>query len=283
MNDTQLDMVKALREKTAISLAQCQRAITESNGDMDKAISLLKIWGSLKGAEKASQLALEGKVIAFANNFLKTAAIVEINCQTEACAKTDQFTDFCKEYVKSIVVDNEFGSHSIDDDRHLLIAKTGENVIIRRSDKMVAKNDDDIYYSSYNHTGDRLGVIVEFGISRSLSDNKEFQEFAQDVAMQVAAATPTVVVASEIPETVVSDQKTIVLAQLKAEGKPEASWDKIMPGKMAKWRSTIVLLEQECVQDNKKTIDQKRQEISKTIGGEVVIKRFVRYTLGEAS
>ena len=287
MSNVNLSLVKELREKTSISMSQCIKALGESDNDLDAAIVLLKTWGALKGAEKAGKLALEGKVISIADRDLGIAVILEMNCQTDFNSKSGGFHQFCCDYLRHLQEIGDVSSdrnEKLEAERLALIAKTGENIVVRRFDRFANEGNENVYSAAYTHPGDKLAVIVEFGISRAITvHDADFQAFADDVAMQIAANAPACIRAIELPGAIVSEQEAIFLAQLKAEGKPEASCSKILPGKMGKWRSEIVLFEQPCLKEPKITIDQKRQSLEKTLGCEIMINRFVRYALGETS
>lgn len=284
MSNVDLALVKELREKTSISMSQCIKALGANDNNIDEAILWLKKNGTLKGDEKAGSLALEGKVMALIDHSMNVAAAIEVNCQTDFNARSSGFAEFCKAYAWYIINNDDRDRRKIDEARLELAATTGENIVIRRDTRLSGDGNEKIYFSSYNHPGDKLCSIVEFGLSRAITaHDTDFHTFAEDVAMQVAANAPKFVKSGDIREELTNQQITIFQSQLMEEGKPTASWDKIIPGKLAKWRSEVVLLDQPCLKEPKTTIDAKRAEVSKMLGCEIEIRGFTRYALGETS
>lgn len=266
-----LKLVKQLRDRTNLGMNDCKKALEESNSDIDAAIDLLKKWGELKGAEKAHKIATEGKVNTFSNNSESVVGIIELNCQTDFLANSKEFQnllDFSK-------MDN-FSDEIFEQKRKELVAKTGENIVLRRKEIWnVSKNS---VIKSYVHPGSRLAVLLEASCENM---TQEALSFVDDCAMQIAAMSPTSVSKDDISQDIIERQHAIFEAQLKEEKKPEQAWPKIIEGKFAKWRKDTVLLEQESIKEAKKSIEQIRQELSKKLGCEIKINRFIRYALGE--
>lgn len=264
-----LKLVKELRDRTSLGMNDCKKALTESNGDIEAAIDLLKKWGELKGKERATKLATEGKIGIYANNSASFAGIYEVNCQTDFVANSPAFENLLN-YLGNKM--NGFSLDEFEEKRKELVAKTGENIVLRRKEDFNVSRNSALRW--YVHPGSKLGVLVE--VSAPLL-TRGAMEFADEVALQIAAMAPLVVSKDDLPADMLVRQRRIFESQLEEEKKPQIAWPKIIEGKFIKWRKDIVLLEQESIKDNKKTIEQLRQEAGK----DVKIVRFVRYALGE--
>lgn len=263
-----LKLVKELRDRTNLGMNDCKKALEESNSNIEAAIDLLKKWGELKGKERASKVATEGKVGGFANNGASVVGIFEVNCQTDFVSNSPAFCELMDPFDKM----NGFNEDKFEAKRKELSAQTGENIVLRRKEVWTTSHNSAIRW--YHHPGDKLEVLVE--VSAPIM-TLAAMDFADECAMQVAAMAPLVVSKDDIPADMLVRQRRIFEAQLEEEKKPAASWQKIIEGKFIKWRKDIVLLEQESIKDSKKTIEQMRQEAGK----DVQILRFVRYALGE--
>lgn len=267
-------LVKQLRDRTNLGMNDCKKALEESNGDMEAAIDLLKKWGELKGAEKASRVATEGRIGLFSNNSATSVSMIEVNCQTDFVANSSEFRSLLMS--SSLASGKLFAEDEFEQKRKELVAKTGENIVLRR--QVLYNRNPNSHITWYLHPGDKLGVILEVCCSKITDD---VLSFADDCAMQVAAMSPVFVKKDEIDANTLVRQRRIFEAQLREEKKPEAAWQKIIEGKFGKWRKDIVLLEQESIKDPKKSVDDLRQELVKKLGVELSITRFVRYALGE--
>jgi elongation factor Ts len=283
----QISTIKQLRERTNIGLNECKKALTESNWDINAAIELLQRWGQLKSGAKATNLALEGKVIAATMADVRIACIAEINCQTDFNARSGPFNEFCHQYMKHILCLDDLvpeDQAKIEEMRQKLVASTGENVVIRRQDRFDGFNERPVYMAAYNHPGNRLACIVELGLAdKALKTDKNIAELADDIAMHIAASAPMVINSTELAAELVAKQEDIFQAQLIEEKKPEASWPKILPGKLAKWKRDLSLMDQEFVKEPKITVGGLVAEVSKKLGTTITINRFVRYALGETT
>jgi elongation factor Ts len=289
MADITASMVKELRERTQAGMADCKTALVENGGDMEKAVEAILKKGIVKAAARAGRVASEGEVATWLSADRKRGVIVEINSQTDFVSRGEDFKGFVKNVVdvaSKAAAGADLGalpypgsSKTVDVVRQELIAKTGENVVIRRWAAVEAKEPHG-YVQAYVHAGGKLAVLVH--AEGPDAKNADLHAFVDNVAMQVAAMSPIVVASGNVPAADVAKQKEIFLAQLKEEKKPEASWTKILDGKVAKWFTEITLLGQDNVWDPPAgTIDKLRLELGKKLGGEVKIHSFVRYSLGE--
>ncbi len=277
--------VKELREKTGAGMMDCKKALAESGGDLEKAVSILREKGIAKAASKEGRATSEGIIVSVIHSGDKLGAMVEINCETDFVARTDKFRDFAKQIATAIgpmtvtTVDDlmvqKMNGKPVADVVKETIGSLGENMLLKRFVRI--KTDD--YVTSYIHPGDKLGVMVE--ISGGPASDDRFRVFARDIAMQVAATSPMCVRREELDQDVLAKEREIYRQQAKNEGKPEKIIDKIADGKIEKFYSEVVLTEQLFVKDNDKTIGGLVKETSAALGSPIAIKRFVRFRLGE--
>ena len=279
MNFTAQD-VKELREKTGCGMMDCKKALSETNGDMEKAIDFLREKGLATAAKKSGRIASEGIVKAYLTDDKKIGVLVEVNSETDFVAKNDEFQAFVEEVAK-IVADKApadvdalktlpYGEGNVGDALTALIAKIGENMNIRRFARIEGN------VCSYTHGGGRIGVLVE--AEGSLADETAY-EAARDVAMQVAAINPLYLTQETVPAEDLDKEKAILMAQIKEDpknaSKPDAIIEKMMIGKINKFYEQNCLLQQEFVKDN----DLKVSKYLESKGVKLV--NFVRFEKGE--
>jgi len=292
MAQISMQQVKELRERTQAGLNDCRSALNEAEGDMDKAIDIILKKGLAKSAKRAGAVASEGLVIARLAADRKSGVIVEVNIQTDFAARNDDFVAFANK-VAEIAERAPDGadlasqpmpgtSGSVEDARQALVGKLGENVLVRRWDRL--KLDGAGRVHSYVHLGGKIGVLLA---STAPSDEAtrapEFEKFIDDVAMQIAAMAPLWLSKDEVPEADKKKQAEIFEAQFAEDPKapPVERRAGAVQGKVAKWMKEVVLLEQPSVVETDKSVDQVRQAVSKTVAGDVGLKKFVRYERGE--
>jgi elongation factor Ts len=292
MAEVTATMVKELRERTQAGMADCKNALVEAGGDMEKAVEIILKKGIVKAAARAGRVATEGEVRTWISPDQKKGIIVEVNCQTDFVARGDDFKGFVSKVVE-VAQGAKAGADlaalkfpgsdkTVDTVRQEMVAKTGENTVVRRWNVIEAKGKNSIVHA-YVHMGGRIAVLIEADApSADAAKNAEFREFVDNCAMQVCAMNPMVVAKSDVTEATIAKQKEIFQAQLKEEGKPEQAWPKIVDGKVAKWFTEVTLLGQENVwNQGAGTVDKVRQELGKRLGGEVKLERFTRFELGE--
>ncbi len=292
MADITASMVKELRERTQAGMADCKNALVEAMGDMEKAVEVILKKGIVKAASRAGRVATEGEVRTFVSSDAKYGVIVEVNCQTDFVGRGDEFKNFVTK-VTELASKAPKGADlstltypgtdkTLDVARQEMVAKTGENTVVRRWERVEAKGASGLVYA-YVHMGGKMAVLLSAEApSEAALKSAPFKAFVENCAMQVCAMRPQVVQKDEIPASQIDKQKEIFAAQLKEEGKPEAAWPKIMEGKVAKWLNEISLLGQDNVWDpGKGTIDKLRLELGKELGGDVKLHGFVRIALGE--
>ncbi len=272
--------VVALRQKTGAGVLDCKKALTETNGDMEKAIDLLREKGIATAAKKSSRIAAEGIVSAKVEG--NTAVLVEVNCETDFVAKGDQYKEFVAgvaEYVlKNDVKDAEALIEAKKDETIEATAKIGEKISIRRFEKFTTENG---VVESYIHMGGKVGVLVE--VVGCTCDG--VKELAHDLALQIAAAKPLYLVPAEVSAEVIEHEKEILIAQIKNDpkmaSKPEQIIAKMVEGKVGKYYVENCLMNQAFVKDPSKTIETVVKEASASMGKELTVKRFVRFEMGE--
>ncbi|HCH74008.1 MAG TPA: elongation factor Ts [Clostridiales bacterium] len=268
--------VMELRKKTGAGIADCKKALTETDGDMDKAVDFLREKGIATAAKKASRIAAEGVVAAkVAGNI---GVLVEVNCETDFVAKGDQYqafvADVCDYVANNDVKDIDALVEAKKDETIAATAKIGEKIAIRRFAKYVAEGG---IVESYIHMGGKVGVLVEVDGCTC----EKTHELAHDVALQIAAAKPLYLNASEVPAEVLEHEKEILKAQALNEGKPAAIVDRMVEGRVKKYYDEFCLLNQAFVKDPSITIEKLVKKYSDEMGKTLSIKRFTRFEMGE--
>lgn len=287
-------MVKELRERTQAGMSDCKNALVEADGDMEKAVEVILKKGIVKAAARAGRVATEGEVRTLVAADRKRGVIVEVNCQTDFVARGDDFkgfvtkvTDVASKLAKGADLNLQpypGSDKTIDVVRNEMVAKSGENTVIRRWDVLECKEPGGFVHA-YVHAGGKLAVLVHADApSAEATKDADVAAFVDNVAMQIAAMNPLVVRKEDVDDAQVAKQREIFEAQMKEEPKqpPAAAWPKILDGKINKWFTEVTLLGQQNVWDPEKgTVDSLRQELGKKIGGELKIAGFVRFSLGE--
>ena len=286
-------MVKELREMTGAGMMDCKKALTETDGDFDKAVEFLREKGLATAQKKAGRIAAEGIVATTIKGDNKVAAIVEVNAETDFVAKNEVFQTYVKEVVEqaadTAAADIEAfkaepwaldTSMTVQDKLAAMIAKIGENMNIRRFEKIVSE---DGVVVSYIHAGGKIGVLVE---AQTENNSDAVKEALKNVAMQIAALNPKYVSTDEVPEDYKEHEKEILMAQAKNDpknaNKPENIIEKMISGRLNKELKEVCLLEQEYVKaENKETVAKYLEMVSKEVGTAVTLKRFVRFETGE--
>ena len=286
-------MVKELREMTGAGMMDCKKALNETNGNMDEAVEYLRKNGQAKAEKKAGRIAAEGlcKVLVEGD---KTAAVVEVNSETDFVAKNEEFQKFVAAVAKQALATsstdidaflaenwNEDSSKTVKDALGEKVAGIGENLTIRRFEKVVAENGCVV---SYTHGGGRIGVIVE---AETAVVNETVKEALVNLAMQIAALYPKYISTEEVSEEYKAHEKEILMEQIKNDpkmaGKPDKVIEGAVNGRLAKELKEVCLLEQVYVkaEDGKQTVKQYINTISKEVGTDITIKKFVRFETGE--
>ena len=281
--------VQALREKTGVGMMDCKKALVESDGDMDKAIDILREKGLASAAKKAGRVAAEGVVAAYSD--ATCGALVEINCETDFVAKGEPFGNLANTVAKTVVatkptdVDALLKETAADSNctveecvQEVFLALR-ENMKIRRF--VVAEG----HVATYIHAGGTVGVMVSFDTDDATAAKPEFDVMGKDVAMQVAAMNPSYLDEASVPAEVLEKEKAILVAQMKEDpkmaNKPDQVLAKIVEGKIGKYFKENCLLDQAFVKDGDLSVSQYVAKVAKELGGEIKVTGFVRYAKGE--
>lgn len=273
--------VKELREMTGCGMMDCKKALTETDGDMDKAVEFLREKGLATAAKKAGRIAAEGIVKAYVDGNI--GVLVEVNSETDFVAKNDEFQEFVLDVAKTVSKENpadvealkaaKCGGSTIGEMLTAKIAKIGENMNIRRFARIETTG----AVVDYIHAAGKIGVLVE----ADAENNDAAKECLKNVAMQVAALNPKYLSSDDIPEDYKEHEKEILIAQLKNDpknaSKPDNIIEKMITGRLAKEFKEVCLLEQEYVKaENKENVAQYVKSM-----GDITIKQFVRFETGE--
>jgi elongation factor Ts len=286
------NLVKELREMTGAGMMDCKKALAATDGDMDKAIEFLREKGLAAAEKKAGRIAAEGMVDSNVSADGKIAAIVEVNSETDFVAKNEKFRDYVAAVAAQAAnssandMDTFFAekwaldtSKTVKEELSTMIAVIGENMNIRRFERIVAE---DGFVMSYIHGGGRIGILVEVA---STVNNDEVHEAAKNVAMQIAAMSPKYVDQSEISSDFIAHEKDILKAQIMNDEanakKPENIIEKMLEGRLNKELKEFCLVDQVYVKDGDLSVGQYLANVSKQVGAPVAIKRFVRFETGE--
>ncbi len=264
-------LVKQLRDRTGAGMMECKKALTECGGDIEAAADLMRKSGQAKADKKAARIAAEGTIAIAANG--KTAAIVEVNCETDFVAKDDQFQAFSKQLAETVLAENLTSvdalnatklssGQTVEQTRLDMVTKIGENIKVRRFEKISS----DASIASYAH-GKRIGVLVNLA--------KGDIDTGKDIAMHIAAINPLCLSEKEVPEDVLAREKEIASAQAAESGKPPEIVEKMVLGKVNKFLKENTLMSQAFVKDDSKTVEQVLKDAGATIA------QFVRYEVGE--
>ena len=277
--------VKTLREMTNCGMMDCKKALTETDGDMDKAVEFLREKGLAKAAKKAGRIAAEGLVDATV--YGDVAVALEVNTETDFVAKNADFVKFVNDVSKVIADANPadvealkaeklYGDQTVGEALTEKIATIGENMNLRRFARYEGAN------VAYVHGGGRIGVLVNFNLAdSSKADTDAFKAAAKDIAMQVAAAMPQYVKQDEVPADVIEKEKEILKAQALNEGKPEAIVDKMVVGRIQKYYKEVCLIEQPYIKDPDMTVTKFLKNVAAEIGTDIEIVKFTRFEKGE--
>ena len=279
-------LVKELRERTGAGMMDCKKALVETDGDIEKAIELLREKGLAKAAKKAGRIAAEGLVKVAMTPDHDVASIVEVNSETDFVAKNEEFVQFVDklaemalnaenddmEAFRSMYFEDE---GTVEDALKSKIAKIGENLNIRRFHKL---NTPGVVYTSYIHGGGKIGVVV--GIKTDASAD-EIETCAKDVAMQVASMSPKFVNDEQVDPGWLESETEIARQQLLNEGKPEELLERIIPGKIKAILKEVCLVDQKFVKNSDMTVAQYVESVAKEIGKPMTVVELVRYEVGE--
>lgn len=276
--------VKTLRERTGCGMMDCKKALTEADGDMEKAIEVLREKGLAAVAKKAGRIAAEGIVVSVVDKEKKVGVVLEVNSETDFVAKNADFVAFVNRVAKVIMDSNPADVEALmsckdetgEDVASMLQEKVltiGENIQIRRFERLEGD------MIAYVHGEGRIGVMVMF--DTDVADKEGFEAYGKDVAMQVAAAMPQYLDKASVDPAVLEKEKEILTVQAMNEGKPANIAEKMVMGRIAKFYKEVCLVEQPFVKDGDITVAKYTENVAKELGGHITITGFVRYEKGE--
>lgn len=268
--------VAKLREMTNAGMMDCKKALTEANGDMDKAVDILRKKGAATASTKGSREAREGVVAQYIAPGGRLGVLVEINCQTDFVARNDMFRAFADDVAKRLANDPKTDFEA---DRVAMVAKIRENIQIPRHARMEVSGNGMV--AAYIHTGAKVGVLVEVGAGKEGTVGAEdFKQLVKDITLQIAAGHPFVVSREQVAADVVAKEKEIAAEQVK--NKPPQAIAKIVEGKLEKFYQTYCLVDQGFVKKNSEiSVKEHVASVGKQLGDQITIRRFVRFQVGE--
>ena len=284
--------VKALREQTGVGMMECKKALVEADGDMEKAIDVLRERGLAASVKKSGRTAADGVVYAYTDDASKVSVLVEVNSETDFVAKNEKFQAFVADVAKTIAAENPADVEALEgmklagSDRTVketvqdLVLAIGENMKIRRFVRTEGIS------SSYIHMGGAVGVLVNFDTTDEVAATEEFKVMGKDVAMQIAAMSPSYLDPASVPAEVLDHETEILKAQMKEDpkmaNKPEQVLANIVKGKLGKYYKENCLLNQEFVKaENHEDVAAYVASVAKKIGGDIKVTGFTRYAKGE--
>ena len=273
-------LVKQLREMTDSPMMECKKALVEADGDIEKAVDVLRKMGMAKAVKKAGRETNEGAIAAYVSEDGKTAALAEVTCETDFVGTNPKFTGFAKNVAAVVAKANPSEGETVEAALTEMIHVMGENMKISRFERLAADNG---AFGTYVHANGKVGTVVEFSFSKpETAEAEAFKTFAHDCAMQAAAIPGTISARREdVPADVVEHEMSIYKAQAAESGKPEAIQTKIAEGRLNKFFAESVLSEQAFIKDGDITIRQYAERVSKELGDKIEVVAFKRLTFGE--
>ncbi|MBI5242442.1 MAG: translation elongation factor Ts [Elusimicrobia bacterium] len=281
--DTQVDseLIRRLREKTGAGMMDCKKALVEGKGDFEKAVEHLRKKGLSDAAKRSARITKEGLIGSYISPCGKKGAVVELNCETDFVAKTEEFRELASALAEAAGEGRLPGPESAGPIIAPMQAKLGENMGLRRFDRFELKGPG--LLAAYVHTqGGKKGAMIELSCgSDALAAHEAVAALARELALQTVAMSPKWVKRSDVPQAVVEKEKEIFAEVTRKDGKPEAAVGKIVEGKLNKlFFGAFCLLEQPSMRDPKIVMSSLVDDAAKKAGGKVEVRRFARYQLG---
>ncbi len=283
-------IVKELRDKTNAGMMDCKKVLTETNGDIEASIKLLRERGIAKAGAKADREANEGIITARVNADSSTGILLEVNCETDFVSKNENFQAFVSNIADKLAGSNAadhaaalavpLGESTLEDFVKVKVVELGENLQFRKYIRFDAAPGGVV--ASYIHLGGKVGVLLEVGTTNSaVASQPAFQELIKDLTLHIAACAPKGLSRNDISEDIVNAEKDIFRVRLLEQGKPENMIENILKGQIAKFFAESCFLEQGFVKDPEVTITQLLEQKGKELGDTLSVTRFVRFGLGE--
>jgi len=271
-------MVAKLREMSGAGMMDCKKALADTNGDMEAAMTLLRKKGAATATTKGAKEAREGLIASFISPGGRVGVLVEINCQTDFVARNEAFKAWADSVAERLASNPnaDFEAERVDQ-----VAKIRENIKIARNSRMEVQGNGLI--AGYIHTGAKVGVLVEVGAGKEATvANDEFKQLVKDITLQIAAGHPFAVSREQVPADVVAKEREIAVQSDRLKGKPAQAIEKIVAGMLDKFYQGYCLLEQGFVKKNSEvSVKEHVAQVGKQLGDEITIRRFVRFQVGE--
>jgi elongation factor Ts len=269
--------VGRLREMSGAGMMDCKKALTETNGDLEAAITVLRKRGAATAAKKSTRDAKEGLIAQYIAPGGRLGVLVEVNCETDFVARNDLFRAFADEIARKIAADPQA---NLDADREAAVTKIRENIRIARHARMEVGGNGLV--AAYIHTGAKVGVLVEVGSGKeSTAAQDDFKQLVKDITLQIAAGHPFVVSRDQVPADLLAKEKEIAAEQVK--NKPPQALAKIVEGKLEKFFQSYCLVDQGFVKKNSEiSVREHVASVAKQLGDEITVRRFVRFQVGES-
>jgi elongation factor Ts len=282
--------VKKLRDQTGAGMMDCKAALSEANGDLDEAVTVLRKRGLASAAKKAGRATSEGLIGNRVSSDHSNGILVEVNCESDFVARTDDFQAVVQDVITAIETAGEGATEAwLKDPNGVVqvrvaagIAKLGENMAVPRFVRYAGQG----YVGQYIHLGGKLGVQVEFdGVTPEIAAREEFATLVKEIAMQIAAASPAYVSRAAVPPEALDNEKAIYRAQMESSGKPANVIDKIVEGKLGSYYSQVVLPDQPSIRDPKMktTVADVLVAAGNALGTTLTVTRFARLKVGETT
>ncbi len=280
------DAIKILRDKSGCGMMECKNALVEAGNDIEKAQEILRKTGKAQAIKKGSRNTGDGLVSISIGEEGKSGVMVEVDCETDFVAKTDDFKNLVKDVIGKLITAEKVKSvEDIPGDiKDIVVENIGrlkENIKISKFTRFTAGSPGSLI-TLYIHPGNKLGVLLEVKFDREESrNNEELLMIVKDISMQVAAMNPSWVKSEDVPGDVVQKEKEIYKQQAKDSGKPEKILDQIATGRLRKFYGQVCLLEQEYIKDPKQIVKEALSDAGKKTGAELNVMRFARFKVGE--
>ena len=270
--------VAKLREMTNAGMMDCKKALTETKGDMNAAVDVLRKKGAATASAKAAREAREGVIAQHITPDGRLGVLVEINCESDFVARNDLFRAFTEEVARKLAANPQA---DLEADRQAAVAQIRENIKIPRHARMEVSGNGMV--AAYIHTGAKVGVLVEVGAGKeSTVGNEDFKQLVKDITLQIAAGSPSVVAREQVPSEVIAKEREIASQSDRLKGKPAQAIEKILQGILEKFFQTYCLVDQGFVKKNSEiSVKEHIGTVAKQLGDEITIRRFVRFQVGE--
>jgi len=291
MPEVTLELIKTLREKTNAGMMDCKAALTEADGDLEAAETVLRKKGLSAADKKAGRATKEGAIASRIADEQKVGALIEVGCETDFVAKNENFRDFVEQLLDHAMAADDFsdaesllaqklpdGSQTAEEMVKLTVGRLGENMGVPRAVRYTVQGSGVV--ASYIHMQGKVGVLVEVGCENdATTSNETFRELVKDITLHIAASNPLCISRDEIPADKIATEREIYIDQVK--DKPENIIDKIVEGKLEKFYGTIALLEQGFIKDPDNTVGELIAAKGKELSDTIELRRFTRYAIGE--